>query len=124
MNCPLSVCGDIDNIKVEEIVKKIELAAIEFTFNLEILEFSEVLLLQGISDDEYDRYFYELTEFLSYSNYKFADASIFNRAKNAHKLMSNSSPDNHIQRKICQLKIIDNCFEWLMPFPILTVPSE
>jgi hypothetical protein len=96
------------------------MAAIEFAFNLEVLKFSDVLLMQGVSEADYERYFIGLSDFLSHSKYRFSDVSFFHRAISAHKLMS----DSFENKQNVQLKIIEDCFEWLMPFPILMAPSK
>ena len=110
MNCPISFY-DKSHTRIEEIDHKIELAAVEFAFNLEVTEFNDVLVLQGISEEDYEQYFNELSEFLSFSTYRYSNSSVFNRAWNAHKLMS----DSFIYKHNGQQKLIGDCFEWLMP---------
>ncbi|WP_282109305.1 hypothetical protein [Shewanella algicola] len=115
MNCKLAVYDRITYI--EGIVSLIEKVAIEYAFNLELILFDEVLKQQGISKEDYEDMYRDLTVFLSYSRFKFSDTHTVYRAQNAHRLMTDSMTfgDNNPN------KMLEDCYEWLMPFPVQTL---
>ena len=101
-----SCTNDIVNI-----ISKLELVASEFAFNLEIVQFHDVLELHGIREDEFEKFYLELTTFLSHCHFTISDKTIIVNAKHAHRLLT----DCNCPGPTRQLKLLSDCYEWLMP---------
>lgn len=116
MSSTVGLCHSIS--RIEDILTIIELTAIEFAFNLEMINFDEVLRSQGISEADFENYYNALSQFVSHTEFNYPNTTLKARAQHAHKLMT----DSIVYRHEDQHKILNDCFGWVMPFSVLSVP--